>query len=269
MRGLKADLQRILVWPVKCKQQVVFRFAIFGALWASVGFAAEVPHWQRIVQEVLHRAEAPEPAAAESALSAKAEHQLHPEVARFAAYFRGRGAAGFAAGNRKLAPWREMIARIFTEEGVPERLLWLGYVESGWDPSARSSKDALGMWQLMDPTARRFGLQRGGVEQRTDVPMATRAAARYLRWLYARFGDWNLALAAYNAGEGRVEQAMHRSGKRNFWELAAWLPAETAAYVPAVLGAMAAGDGAAHVEPKEAAKANGARIVRAGITLAP
>jgi membrane-bound lytic murein transglycosylase D len=247
------------------------RAIAFVVVLAAACAAAEKPHWQRLVEEVLERSQKADPEEREPAVFERCEDapDLHPRAARFAGYFMGRGAAGFAAASQRLAPWRGVVERIFQEEGVPVELIWLGYVESGWDARARSPKDALGMWQLMAPTARRFGLAMRGVDERTDVALSTRAAARYLRWLYARFGDWNLTLAAYNAGEGRVEQAMRRSGTRDFWELSAWLPEETANYVPAVLGAMAAGGAAGLPLEKETAKAHGARIVRAGITLAP
>jgi len=136
--------------------------------------------------------------------------------------------------------------RIFAEEGVPQALLVVAQVESNFDPLALSPKGARGLWQLMPETAARFGLRVDAkMDERTHPVRATRAAARYLRELYLRFGDWLLALAAYNAGEGRVESALARaashdpsiSPRASFWRLAilGLLPEETRRYVPAIL----------------------------------
>ena len=127
---------------------------------------------------------------------------------------------------------------IFREFSVPVALLKVAQVESNWKPSALSPKGAFGLWQLMPGTARRYGLRVDGAsDDRADTEKATRAAARYLRDLHEQFGDWALALAAYNAGEEAVERAMERGASRDFWSLSQrkLLPAETRAYVPAVL----------------------------------
>jgi soluble lytic murein transglycosylase-like protein len=129
-------------------------------------------------------------------------------------------------------------ARIFVEEGVPLELLVVAEVESGFDPQAISPKGARGPWQLMPATAERFGLRVDKlVDERTQPQLSTRAAARYLRELHEQFGDWLLALAAYNAGEQRVAKAVERGGTRDFWQLSQQrlLPEETRRYVPAVL----------------------------------
>lgn len=130
--------------------------------------------------------------------------------------------------------------RIFREEGVPIELLTVAQVESNLNPFAVSSKGALGVWQLMPATARRYGLRADAVrDDRLDAGKSTRAAAQYLRDLHVQFGDWLLALAAYNAGEDAVQRAVERTGKADFWSLseAGQLPKETQAYVPAVLAA--------------------------------
>jgi len=117
-------------------------------------------------------------------------------------------------------------------------LLSVAYVESGLNPMALSPKGARGVWQFMPATARRYGLSvDGAVDHRTHTALATRAAARYLRDLHGQFGDWKLALAAYNAGEGRVWSVIRRTGIRDFDEMSRrrLLPAETRAYVPSVL----------------------------------
>lgn len=142
------------------------------------------------------------------------------------------------AAQKRLLGLRVDAARIFAEEGVPLELLVVAEIESGFNPLALSPKGARGPWQLMPATAERFGLR---VDKQTDERIhperSTRAAARYLRELYAQFGDWLLALAAYNAGEQRVTNAIERGGTRDFWQLAQrrLLPEETRRYVPAVL----------------------------------
>ncbi|MCW5968670.1 MAG: lytic transglycosylase domain-containing protein [Blastocatellales bacterium] len=136
--------------------------------------------------------------------------------------------------------YRDILTRILAEEQLPVEVLSVALVESGFNPLALSPKGALGIWQLMPATAQRYGLTvEPGNDHRTHPEHATRAAARYLRDLYRMFGDWKLALAAYNAGEGRVQQAINRAGVRDFDELSRrrLLPLETRAYVPSVLAA--------------------------------
>jgi len=134
---------------------------------------------------------------------------------------------------------------IFTELGVPVEFLAIAQVESNFNPAAHSPKGALGLWQLMPYTARRYGLRvDGDHDERADPEKATRAAARYLRDLHTQFGDWLLALAAYNAGEDLVQTAVERAGTTDYWSLsnARKLPQETRNYVPAVLAAMRLSD---------------------------
>ena len=131
--------------------------------------------------------------------------------------------------------------RIFRKEGVPVELLRIAQVESNWKPFALSPKGAFGLWQFMPATARRYGLRVDATsDERADTDKSTRAAARYLRDLYVRFGDWALALAAYNAGEDTVQRAMERGESSDFWNLSRrkLLPAETRTYVPAILSAL-------------------------------
>jgi membrane-bound lytic murein transglycosylase D len=166
-----------------------------------------------------------------------------PVVKDFMHYFQGPGLKSYRASVNRLQAYRLMIARILREEGLPPVLLWIGLVESGYDPRARSPKSALGIWQLIPRTATTFGLTVGRQDERTDPEKSTLAAARYLKYLYARFGDWMLALAAHNAGEQRVQAAIEQARDRDFWRLSAsgMLPRETQAYVPAVLAAQLLG----------------------------
>lgn len=132
------------------------------------------------------------------------------------------------------------ILCILEAEGLPSELLAVAWVESGFNPFAESPKGARGLWQLMPETARRFGLDPDArFDERIDPARSTGAAVRYLKELYERFGDWPLALAAYNAGEGRIQKALTVSPKSDFWTLAELrlIPEETRQYVPSVLAA--------------------------------
>jgi len=125
-----------------------------------------------------------------------------------------------------------MLKSVFATGKVPEELVWLAEVESAFNPKARSPAGAEGMFQLMKPTAKRFGLSTFLPDERRNPEKSARAAASYLRFLYGRFGDWRLALAAYNAGEGRIDSILKKAGTRNYQDIVSRLPAETQLYVP-------------------------------------
>ena len=143
--------------------------------------------------------------------------------------------------STRLAQLRSMVQPILASEGVPEDLANVITVESGGNALALSPKGARGLWQLMPDTARRYGLRLdSGTDERIDLEKSTRAAAQYLHDLYVQFGSWPLALAAYNAGEKRVQRAMTLAGSNEFTTLSSlhYIPDETRRYVPAVLAAM-------------------------------
>jgi membrane-bound lytic murein transglycosylase D len=145
-----------------------------------------------------------------------------------------------ARGLTRSGRFVPMIQRIFEEEGLPRDLAQVAMVESSFIPHARSPKAACGIWQFMPRTGRQYGLTSNAVvDERSDPEKATRAAARYLRYLHELFHDWYLAMAAYNAGEGRVLRAMERTGLTDFWQLAGsgLLKPQTQNYVPAVIAA--------------------------------
>ncbi len=136
-----------------------------------------------------------------------------------------------------LAP---QLKAVFRAEGVAPEWVWLAEVESSFDPEAQSPSGARGLFQFMPATAKRFGLSTFPFDERTNPQKSARAAAQYLRFLHGRFGDWPLAFAAYNAGEGRIARELEKAKRRSFDEIADRLPAETRFYVPKVLATVAA-----------------------------
>jgi membrane-bound lytic murein transglycosylase D len=133
--------------------------------------------------------------------------------------------------GRALVP---SLKKVFKEEGVPVQLVWLAEVESSMNPSARNPGGAAGLFQFMPATARRFGLRVSLPDERTHPEKSARAAARYLKFLYSQFHDWPLVLAAYNAGEGRVQALLTRHKVSSLDHIAPHLPTETRLYVPKV-----------------------------------
>ena len=150
----------------------------------------------------------------------------------------GRGRRILVYGVQRSGRYKALIRRVLDEEGVPQELIYLAQAESGFQPRAVSRKKATGMWQFMQARGQQYGLvQSAYFDDRLDPEKATRAAARHLRDLYRHFGDWYLAMAAYDCGPVNVDRGVERTGYADFWELRSRnvLPQETANYVPAIL----------------------------------
>jgi LysM repeat protein len=162
--------------------------------------------------------------------------QVHPMIQQFINYYRGRGRSTMEVGLYRSGMFMRMARRIFREEGIPENVAWLGQVESSWKPTAMSWAAASGLWQFIPGTGARYGLRRTAhIDERNSFDEATRASARYLKFLYNRYGNWELAIAGYNCGEGNVDRAIRRAGVHNFWAAYPYLPRETRNYVPNIL----------------------------------
>src|SRR6266478_3893785 len=163
---------------------------------------------------------------------------LTDPVAGYINYFSTRGRSTLEHALIRGGRYQEMIQKVLRQEGVPQELIYLVQADSGFNPMAVSRVGARGMWQFMGSRARGYGLQRSWwVDERQDPEKATHAAARHLKDLYNQFGDWYLAMAAYNSGPGTVQSAVKRTGYADFWELYRRnvLPKETRNYVPIIL----------------------------------
>ena len=164
---------------------------------------------------------------------------LNDQVAMFINYFSStKGRHTLEHGLTRAGQYRDMISQTFKEVGVPQDLIYLAMAESGFQPLAVSHAGARGMWQFMAGRGSMYGLDRNWwVDDRQDPVKSTRAAALHLKDLYGEFGDWYLAMAAYNTGPGNIQHAVERTGYADFWELykRGVLPKETQNYVPIIV----------------------------------
>ncbi|MBC7926807.1 MAG: transglycosylase SLT domain-containing protein [Bryobacteraceae bacterium] len=165
--------------------------------------------------------------------------EMNDSVLSYINYFSSeKGRRTLIAGLKRAGRYRPLISRILAEEGVPQELIYLAQAESGFLPRAVSHKAAVGMWQFVQYRGREYGLMQTPYhDDRLDPEKATRSAARHLRDLYTKFGDWYLAIAGYNCGDGCVDRAVRRTGYADFWKVRSLnaIPRETTNYVPIIL----------------------------------
>lgn len=159
---------------------------------------------------------------------------LNEQVKAYIRFFQTSKWGVVSRAFQRASRYLPMIRGIFEEMGLPKDLINLAFIESAFNPWARSKANAVGIWQFIESTGRRYGLAvNRWIDERRDPEKATRAAASYLKNLYEMFSSWELALAAYNAGEQRIQAAIERQRTRDFWSLK--LPKETMFFVPAFM----------------------------------
>lgn len=160
---------------------------------------------------------------------------VNQQIAYFVKYFTTEKREVVQSWFKRCGPYLPYFRTIFREEGLPEDLIYLALVESGCNPFAVSRAGAVGIWQFVEGTARLYGLKIDyWIDERKDFIKSTYAAARYLKKLYETFGDWRLAVASYNAGEGRILRALKSKNFADYWKvmMSGAIPFETFAYLP-------------------------------------
>jgi len=166
---------------------------------------------------------------------------INPMVEKWIAYFQGRGREHMERYLARSTRYEKIMKKVLRDNGLPDDLFYIALIESGFNGVARSHAAAVGYWQFIRGTGKRYGLTINSlVDERRDPVLATQAAADYFKGLYSAFGSWYLAMASYNVGENRVKKSVMKYATRDFWELTTKrkaLPAETNNYIPKFIAA--------------------------------
>ena len=164
--------------------------------------------------------------------------EVNRNVLQWIDYFQGRGRPHMERYLQRSTRYMPIMKKILKDNGLPEDLIYIALIESGFSSTAHSSAAAVGYWQFIKGTGRRYGLGIDSyIDERRDFVKSTQAAADYFKGLYNLFGAWYLAIASYNVGENRVKNLVMKNKTRDFWKLAREnrLPDETSNYVPKIL----------------------------------
>lgn len=166
--------------------------------------------------------------------------EVNPLVEQWISYFQGRGRRHMERYLARSTRYEKLMKKVLRDNGLPEDLFYIALIESGFNSQARSHASAVGYWQFIRGTGKRYGLEINTmVDERKDPVLATQAAAEYFKGLYSVFGSWYLAMASYNVGENRVKREVMNHYTRDFWELAKKkrFPKETIHYIPKFIAA--------------------------------
>jgi membrane-bound lytic murein transglycosylase D len=166
--------------------------------------------------------------------------EVNGEVENWIHYFQGRGRAYFERYLERSTRYAPLMKKILRDNGVPEDLIYICMIESGFSSKIKSKAKAVGFWQFIKGTGNHYGLRQTKIiDERYDPVRSTEAAAAYFKGLYNLFNSWFLAIASYNVGENRIKNLVMKNYTRDFWEIArrGQLPAETTQYIPKFLAA--------------------------------
>lgn len=166
--------------------------------------------------------------------------EINPLVEKWITYFQGKGRKHMERYLARSTRYEKLMKKVLRDNGLPEDIFYIALIESGFTSHATSHASAVGYWQFIRGTGKRYGLEISRlVDERRDPVLATQAAAEYFKGLYSLFGSWYLAMASYNVGENRVKREVMKNSTRDFWELVRKkrLPRETMNYVPKFIAA--------------------------------
>ncbi|GIL16294.1 MAG: hypothetical protein BroJett040_00450 [Oligoflexia bacterium] len=219
---------------------IVFLFLLGGCAHQASVRTAENSQTQGPHELPSYRVSDPEPPQVVDQELDSIPTEMNPRVEQWIRYFQGRGRPHMERYLARSTRYSGVMKRILKQNGLPEDLIYIALIESGFSSRATSRAAAVGYWQFIKPTGRRYGLEINSfVDERRDPVLSTQAAAEYFKSLYSIFGSWYLAMASYNVGENRVKREVMNHYTRDFWELARKrrFPKETINYIPKYIAA--------------------------------